>query len=259
MIHEADESLVALFADAEFGYKSPAFSFEAPTAEWRGKQAAGPVVNLFLHHVVEMVESRVASSRTVRDTDGRVSERRPPVRRYELAYLVSAWAANVEEEHRLLGDVLRHLAEWESLPPQYRRGSLAQAELPIPMFVGTPVTGVAPANRWDIWGTLGGGAKTSFDLVLSVPLIPRPDVDIGPPAESRRFDFGLVGTKAPGDNRESLVSPNRDTTAGARNAEQHQAEVEAERRAAEKANPPAPAGKVRSRIVREGPAPAQER
>src|SRR5216683_6640710 len=56
MIHEADESLVALFADAEFGYKSPAFSFEAPTAEWRGKQAAGPVVNLFLHHVVEMVE-----------------------------------------------------------------------------------------------------------------------------------------------------------------------------------------------------------
>lgn len=252
MIHEVDESLLAFLEDAPFEYKRPNFSFDPPTPEWRAKLGSAPVINLFLHHVAEMIDSRVGATREVRGPDGRVIERQGPLRRYEVGYLVTAWAATVAEEHRLLGDVLRAFAQRDALPPQHRKGSLASAELPIPLFVGMPTLDT-PTNQWDIWGALGGGPKTSFDVVVSVPLVPIADRDIGPPTETRHFQFSLAGTEP-----EPVDASHRDELAGEANTARHTADSAA----AGSETPPAAgsgprSGRGRLGSVQEGPRPAK--
>ena len=246
MIHDTDAALRAMFLAADYEGKTPEITFDAPTGEWSAKLGTKRVVNLFLHQINEQIETRVGGIRDVRDTEGRVVERNRPIRRYEMAYLVSAWATDVAEEHRILSSVLAWLSNWESLPPTYRSGSLADMGLPIPMYVGQPVLGIGPVSQWDIWGTLGSRPRTSFELVVSVPLIPTSITEIAPPAAARRFVFGLADGP-----EEPVSSPGKDAVAKEQNAAFHTSTDPSPR------GLPKPSGSARprARVVHEGAQP----
>jgi hypothetical protein len=191
VIHDVDDSLRSLVSACVAGNgKAPAISFEPPTPEW-AKAQARPVIDLFLYDVKENLEGKPGDGVDVRDEEGRVIGRQPPLRRYELSYLVSAWASDTAEEHRLLGEVLARVPDAEGLPAEHRKGSLADEGMPVEVDVALS-TGV---NTWDLWSALGTAPRTAIDIVVTAPYLPPLRTDLAPPAE--KLDLGLARDDEP--------------------------------------------------------------
>src|SRR5204863_7471593 len=87
--------------------------FDAPSKEWSGK-LTNPVVDLFLYDLREALE-RAEASPTERRGNGRAIVSPPPLW-LELTYAVTAWTKAVEDEHRLLSQVLAILFSYTRLP-----------------------------------------------------------------------------------------------------------------------------------------------
>lgn len=211
MIDEADESLESLLAASDLGPGQCDIVFDPPTADWAAGRGSKRVVNLFLHSIVEQIDTRLGDWTDVRDDRGRVIERQPPLRRYDLAYLVTAWTGSVRDDHRLLSAALRSLATHRSLPEAHRIGSLKDLGLPLPLYVAVPDTG-GQANAWDIWSALGTPPRAHVNVVLSAPLRLPVETDIAPEITTRRFAVGVDEGPI-----EDVASPSRDKVAGAQN------------------------------------------
>ena len=87
----------------------------------------------------------------------------PPALQLELTYAVTAWTKAVEDEHRLLSQVLAILFSYRRLPPEVVEGALdggallAEAET----SVGRP-----REEKADFWTSVGGQYKASIDFVV---------------------------------------------------------------------------------------------
>ena len=97
------------------GFEGVDIEFDAPSREWSG-QLSKPTVNLFLYDLRE-AESAAhrASGRGPRSSNGRRVETRPPMV-MECSYAVTAWTQAVEDEHRLLSQVLAILFAYPAAP-----------------------------------------------------------------------------------------------------------------------------------------------
>ena len=213
MIAEIDEALRALIREEVLnGSGEVAISFEKPDEEWAAHQNT-PTLNLYLCDVSENLVRREMAYEPVRGDDGRVVERRPPPRRFDLAYLVSVWTQRVEDEHRLLDDLLVCLLSHEELPRRHLPDELAEHPLPVRMTAGRP----RPDNRkaTDMWGAIGGTLKPTVDLVVTTPFVSRRVQVAGPPVlEEPRFAFA-----GPDGQDEQTRSGRRGRGAGAGGSE----------------------------------------
>lgn len=214
MISEIDEALRRLVrAEVLSGRNDVTIAFDAPDSEWASQQTA-PALNLYLYDVSENLARREMMYEPVRDETGQVIERRPPPRRFDLAYLVSAWTQRVEDEHRLMDEVLVCLLSHEALPREHLADELAGQPLPVRLTAGRPRPDVRKAT--DVWNALGGSLKPSIDLVVTTPFVTGRASVAGPPVlEVPRFEFA-------GDERDETrterhpegPSPLRGPTAG---------------------------------------------
>src|SRR5438132_7414846 len=190
MIQDVDESLRALVKrDALNGTRAD-IAFDAPTKEWSSRRNT-PTVDLYLYDIREDVERREVMWEDVKDDKGRVTERRPPPRRFKLSYLVTAWTQRPEDEHRLLSAVLSCFLPLESLPGDVLRGEVADQPDPLRVTIGLPL----PADRAisDVWSALGGELKASLDLIVTAPFDTRRHRPVGPPVLERELKL----TEAP--------------------------------------------------------------
>lgn len=178
MIHDVDESLRALVRRDALNGSGVEVAFEAPTKEWVARRNA-PVVNLYLYDIREDLSRRETSWEEVRDESGRVTERRLPPRRYRLSYLVTAWTARPEDEHRLLSALLGCFVRHEYLPAELLAGTLEGEELPILLTVALPPTD--DRSIADTWSAMGGELKPSLDLVVTAPMNIARSIAAGPP------------------------------------------------------------------------------
>src|SRR3954462_15021123 len=105
MIHDVDEALRKLVLQYAVNGSGAEVSFDAPTKDWAARRNA-PTVNIYLYDVREDLDRREVEFEEIRDADGRVTERRPPPRRFKLSYLVTVWTQRPEDEHRLLSTLL---------------------------------------------------------------------------------------------------------------------------------------------------------
>ena len=187
MLHEIDTALRSLLA-AELP-AGTAVRFDPPEVSWRGPQ---PVVGLFLHQVQEDVDSRVAAWSEERDADGALLGRRAPVRRYQVHYLLTGWAADVAREHELLGAALRGLARHDAVAAEHLTGSLLAAGLPVLLAVARP----GPAGaRPELWSALGVVPRPAIDVLVTATVVPPLDTELTePPA---RVDLAVAGRLPP--------------------------------------------------------------
>jgi len=139
MIHDVDESLRALVKRDALNGSGVDVAFDAPTREWVAKRNA-PVVDMYLYDIREDTTRRQTAWEDVRDENGRVTGRRQPPRRYRLSYLVTAWTARPEDEHRLLSSLLACFLSHEFMPAELLTGSLDGEETPILVTVALPPT-----------------------------------------------------------------------------------------------------------------------
>jgi hypothetical protein len=132
-------------------------------------------VCFFLASVEEDGHAAPADWADVRDEQGRVIGRRPPVRRFDLLYLVTAWAGDGRREEALLDAVLAATVPTTRLSPELLTGSLVGPDAWV-------LVRLEPrAGR--IYADLGLPPRTVLGLSVNAPLILPLDTDVAAPAE----------------------------------------------------------------------------
>jgi hypothetical protein len=142
------------------GFEGVEIAFDAPASDWSAKLTS-PTVNLFLYDLRENVSQSEATPRNVR-VNGAVMAAPPPMR-LEVTYSVTAWTKAVEDEHRLLSQVLAILFSHTALPADLLGGRLASASQlrAIETEVGRP-----KEEKADFWTSIGGRYKASVDYAV---------------------------------------------------------------------------------------------
>lgn len=163
MLADLDESLRGLLERelGRHGFDGVDVAFDAPAREW-SSQLSAPAVNLFLYDLRESHERRSVEWQP-RGENGRVREVRPPMM-MECSYAVTAWTQAVEDEHRLLSQVLGVLFAYPQLPSDVlhgRLGDLAERHR-IEAQVGQPKSD----GKAEFWSAIGGQYKASLDYVV---------------------------------------------------------------------------------------------
>lgn len=190
-IADLDEALrVLLRRDlGKHGFEGVDVAFDAPSKEWSGKLTA-PTVDLFLYDLREAVE-RAEATPTERRGNGQAMTVPPPLR-LELTYSVSAWTKAVEDEHRLLSQVLGILFSYRQLPrdlleTQPGGGTvLREAQT----SVGRP-----REEKADFWTSVGGQYKASIDYVVHLTIESGATFVRGPEVRTQTMRF--QDTEAP--------------------------------------------------------------
>jgi hypothetical protein len=142
------------------GFEGVEIAFDAPASDWSAKLTA-PTVNLFLYDLRENVAESEATPRNVRVNGAQMAA--PPPMRLEVTYSVTAWTQAVQDEHRLLSQVLTILFSHTSLPADLMAGRLASASRlrAIETEVGRP-----KEEKADFWTSIGGRYKASLDYAV---------------------------------------------------------------------------------------------
>ncbi|MEU1757037.1 Pvc16 family protein [Micromonospora matsumotoense] len=158
------------------------------------QRSGGELVSAFLLDVEEDSAGVSATWDELRDANGQLVGRRPPGRRYRFSYLLTAWAADTEREHRLLGELLVGCASCTALPTRFLTGAVARANQPV-------VVRSAPRREGDTgsaWVAHGGTARTGLHLQLLVPFVPEPETDLAPPPREVSVNSGGGRPGGPG-------------------------------------------------------------
>ena len=163
-IADLDEALRLLLKREldRHGFEGVDVAFDAPSKEWSGK-LTGPTVDLFLYDLREASDRAELSPTEIR-SNGVARVNSPPLR-LELTYAVTAWTKAVEDEHRLLSQVLAILFSYRRLPADVIEGQpgggsrLREADT----SVGRP-----REEKADFWTSVGGSYKASVDFVVHI-------------------------------------------------------------------------------------------
>jgi len=168
MLADLDETVRQLLR-REFtgrGFDGIEIAFDAPSREWSA-QLSTPTVNLFLYDVRQSEDHKPIDWEMRTDDDGRTVESRPPLR-LAASYAVTAWTREVEDEHRLLSQVLAILYAYDTLPVDLLAGGLADAaSQPFPLR--TRIAEPRQSGSPEFWSSIGGSYKASLDygVILS--------------------------------------------------------------------------------------------
>lgn len=163
-------------------------SFATPDGQFPPPSVALPAINLFLYDIQENRELRGIEPVMERDSDGKVTRIPPPVR-VDCHYLVTAWAKSggqqpEQDEHRLLGEVMRVLLRFRELPREVLRGGLTTQRMPLRATVLTTST---QQSRGDFWQALGGKPKAAFNYTVTI------GIDVHEPEELGRVATTVGG------------------------------------------------------------------
>ncbi len=177
MFQDLDASLAALVR-TELTLPGVDISFDGPDNQFPPAGVRLPALSFFLYDVREHAELRAAGWEQVQDAAGAITRRRPP-RRIACSYLITAWPSEstptpAEDEHRLLGEVLKVLLRYPKVPATYLRGELVGQEPPMPTRI---VAESRLQSLGEFWQAMGGRPKTAlhycvtvaFDLFAPVP------------------------------------------------------------------------------------------
>ena len=173
MINALDETIKALLRrDLPSALAEQVqISFATPDDQFPPQSVTLPAIDLFLYDVRENLELRSNEVYIERRGDGTATRTRAPIR-VDFSYLVTAWpSASVpdpaEDEHRLLGEAMRVLLRYRTIPADVLQGELTGQELPL------PVSSLQPGrlqSLGEFWQALGGKPKAAlnYQVTLSV-------------------------------------------------------------------------------------------
>jgi Pvc16 N-terminal domain len=168
------------------GFEGVEIAFDAPANDWSAKLTS-PTVNLFLYDLRENLAEAEASPREVR-VNGSSTAAAPPMR-LEVTYSVTAWTKAVEDEHRLLSQVLAVLFSYPSLPADLLAGRLSSASIyrGIETEVGRP-----KEEKADFWTSIGGRYKASIDYAVKLEIESGVTFTRGPEVRTQTMRFQLA-------------------------------------------------------------------
>lgn len=160
-------------------------SFATPDDQFPPSSVTLPAIDLFLYDL--RVNPELRSNEWELDRSRQtVTRQRAPVR-IDCSYLITAWASEsapnpAEDEHRLLGEIIKVLFRYPKLPAQVLQGSLAGQEpmLPTAALVPGPLQSIG-----EFWQSLGGKPKAALNYSVTIPVQTQEPEDVGPPVTDR--------------------------------------------------------------------------
>ncbi len=174
MIADLDETLrQLLIADIPIKNGEIAIAFDQPKREWSARLSK-PTVNLFLYDTRENYALRKHQfERMHQKQNGRkVTEKRTPLR-LELTYMLSTWAAEPQDEHRLMGRVVRALFRYPSLPVDRLHGKLKRQPYRIPAQLAKHDKLTNPA---ELWSALDNEMRPTVSYIVTLAIDPWEEV-----------------------------------------------------------------------------------
>ena len=194
MIDDLDEALRKLML-RELPVKNGDvdLSFDQPKRDWSARLSR-PTLNFFLYDLRENAKLRSTHPvwENVRDVNGAAVQKRRPVR-VDLRYLVTAWTAEAEDEHRLLARALLALFRYPHLPDDLLPDSLRGQPVPIPLLVAQAES---QPNTSDVWSALENTLRAAIVLQVTLALDPNVMIPAGPPVRAREVRYGQVDGSA---------------------------------------------------------------
>ncbi len=193
MLADLDESLRGLLKREleRHGFDGVEIAFDAPDKEWSATLST-PTVNLFLYDLREPQDIRSVEWEPRRDETG-AREIRPPLR-IDASYAVTAWTRAVEDEHRLLSQVLAIMYAFPALPDDVVAGALANGSQRYPLK--TRVAQERTDGKSDFWTAVGGQYKASIDYVVTVSCEPGTVLERGPEVRTQTVRIQQDGVRA---------------------------------------------------------------
>jgi len=188
MFQDVDETLrAALIADVPIKKNEIDVAFDRPTRDWSSRLTR-PTLNLFMADIRERLDLKDDVDIITRDATGKAVRQRPP-KRVDLAYLVSAWTTEPDDEHRILARVLASMYRQDKIPAELLQGELKNTTLPVIARVPEPEQSL---KAQDLWGALGNDLHASLTWTWTVPLdVFKPSV--GPLVRTAEIRVGQAG------------------------------------------------------------------
>jgi Pvc16 N-terminal domain len=143
------------------------FSFDTPDKD---SIKTKPAINLFLYDVRENLELRNGVATYERQGDGAALKHRPPAR-VDCSYLITVWPtqpSNPEQEHQLLGEVMKVLLRYPKLPAQVLQGSLNGQEPPLRSLTLRPSQ---LQSLGEFWQAMGGKPKAALNYIVTISVL----------------------------------------------------------------------------------------
>jgi hypothetical protein len=193
MIKDVDDTLKNVL-EIEFGRPLPFdLSFAIPDKDFEPLSSTKETLNCYLYDIRENRELRRVAPIMRPSPDGFVEKDYPPPL-ILLTYCITAWSpaqatpgtAPTLDEHNLLGEVLRVLLKYPTLPEVALSGALFGQEPP-PLTSAVSPDGAK--NSSDFWNAIGGKLRPALEYSITFALGARAKV-IGPMVHSLRVDVG---------------------------------------------------------------------
>lgn len=190
MFHDLDATLAALVT-AELALRNVAISFAGPDDQFPPSSVTLPAVAFFLYDVRENVDLRTNQWETEREPNGTTTRKRPPAR-VDCSYLITAWPSEsapnpAQDEHHLLGEVLKVLLRHRRIPARYLHGELSEQEPPVRAKI---IAGSQLQSVGEFWQAMGGRPKATlhYGITLSVDVF-EPE-EVGPEVTEKVIRLG---------------------------------------------------------------------
>jgi hypothetical protein len=172
-------------------------TFAAPDAQFPPSGVTLPAIDLFLYDVRENRDLRNNEWIVERRSNGTATKMRAPTR-VDCSYLITTWASAssntpTQDEHNLLGEIMKVLLRFPTLPVATLRGSLQGQEPPL------PTTSLQPGRLQSIsefWQALGGKPRAALTYMVTIGVAPEAPVEAGAPVIDKllKFESGMEGT-----------------------------------------------------------------
>ena len=187
MINDLDEVLrQLLIREIPIKNNDVDIKFDQPSREWSSRLSR-PTLNLFLYDVRENAKLRQARPAwsMERQEDGTAVRRIKPVR-VDLYYMITVWANDPEDEHRLLAGTLLALFRNPELPEDLLSESLQNQPAPIVLLAAQQD---ALQNPMDVWNVLDNEMRPGVACVITMALDPYRPI-VGPLVRTRELRIG---------------------------------------------------------------------
>ncbi len=170
MLDDLDKTLKTLLESELSGdiVDQVSISFATPNQEFPPPSVHLPAINLFLYDVRENRELR-NNEWVIGRGSGAPSRKGPPLR-IDCSYLITVWPSQsapdqTQDEHRLLGEVLKALGRHPRIPAQVLQNSLQGQEPDL------PISALQPGRLQSVgefWQALGGTPKAALNYTVTM-------------------------------------------------------------------------------------------
>ncbi|RLA93421.1 MAG: DUF4255 domain-containing protein, partial [Deltaproteobacteria bacterium] len=148
-------------------------SFDTPDDQFPPSSVTLPAIDLFLYDLRENLDLRSNEWVVERHSNGTALRKRPPVR-VECSYLITAWPSEsapnpAQDEHHLLGEVMKVLLRHTTIPTEVLQGSLKGQKPPLPVISLQPGQ---LQSLGTLWQALGGKPKAALNYSVTIAIEP---------------------------------------------------------------------------------------